>query len=199
MKRLFLFLCAAGVALGQYKLESAGAPPVFTDALQATGYKIVSDAGAAVCTIWFAKSLPAGGAKEEGVSLSIPHGALLGAIEFPARGSDRRGQSIKPGVYTLRYSIYPQDGAHMGVAPQRDFAILVPAEMDKDPAARPAYEQLMPLSGKASGTSHPAILSIAPSPAEKFPSLSREERDWMLHVKVGETGIAVLVIGKFEG
>ena len=53
-------------------------------------------------------------------------------IRLPERGADRRGQTIKPGVYTLRYGNYPQNGDHQGVEPQRDFLVLSPVAEDKD-------------------------------------------------------------------
>ena len=65
--------------------------------------------------------------------------SLLGVVRYPERFRDRRGQTIKPGVYTMRYSFYPMNGNHQGVALQRDFAILSPAASDTDAAAKPAF------------------------------------------------------------
>ena len=128
-------------------------------------------------------------------------GALLGAIRFTGTGADRRGQQLKPGVYTLRYSLYPVDGAHQGVAPQRDFAVLALAADDKDPAALPAYEPLMKMSSKASGTPHPAILSIAPPLGDApNPGMVKEgEHDWMFNTRIGDTPMGIILVGTFEG
>jgi len=178
---------AAGAAFAQYKVEPAGPPPsdlppAISGILQKDGYKV------------------SGQSAEEGVTLpTIPQGALLGVLRFPARGSDRRGQPIKPGVYTLRYSLQPVNGDHQGVAPQRDFLVLVPLADDPNPAPVSNIDDLMKMSRKASGTPHPAILSMAASSNATFPELKKEgEADWALHVKIGSTPVEVIVVGKVE-
>ena len=158
--------------------------------------------GAVFCEVWFRNSAPGGGkSAEEGVSLpTIPHGALMGAIRFPAQGSDRRGQTIKPGVYTLRYSQHPVNGDHLGVAPQRDFLVMTPAAEDQDASATPDFDTLMAMSRKASGTPHPAVLSVTSGTAGAAPSLAKEgDHDWVLSVKVGEMPVALTIVGKVEG
>lgn len=202
MRTISILLLAACAAFAQYKMAPAGAPPAaIAGSLESAGYQILNAAGQTFCTVWVAKALPPGPAsKEENVTLpAIPHGALLGAIEFPTPGADRRGQSLKSGLYTMRFSINPQDGNHMGVAPQRDFAILVPAAEDKDLAALPSYAQLMPMSAKASGTSHPAILEMWASQEQQLPSFAKSgEKDWVLHVKIGGATVAIVLVGKAE-
>src|SRR5262249_35050095 len=165
------------------------------------GTKIVGSNGSVFCEVWFRTSLPAGAkSSEESVTLpTIPHGALMGAIRFPAQGADRRGQTIKPGVYTLRYSLQPVNGDHQGVAPQRDFLVLVPAADDTKPGDIPNIDDLMKMSRKASGTPHPAVLSMSSSSNAAFPELKKEgDSDWALHAKIGDTAVAVIVIGKVE-
>jgi hypothetical protein len=126
---------------------------------------------------------------------------LLGILRFPGKGADRRDQSIPAGVYTLRYSNFPVDGAHSGVAPQRDFALLTPIAGDPDPAAKPAFEELVKMSAKASGTPHPAVLSMETPPSgASAPSVVKEgEHDWTLTVKAGDLTFSVIVVGKAEG
>jgi hypothetical protein len=124
---------------------------------------------------------------------------LIGILRFPSQGADRRGQVIKPGVYTMRYSDYPVDGAHQGVAPQRDFALLTPLAADADPNATPAFEPLVKMSGGASGTPHPAVFSLETPADPKFPALTKEgDHDWVLNVKVGDLPLAIIVAGKVE-
>src|SRR6266581_5270679 len=163
LRPLFLIIMAAGVAFSQYKAESAGPPPPDLPAsvsaiLQKEGSKVVAGS-TTFCEVWFRSAAPSGPkSTEEGVSLpTIPQGALLGALRFPGRGSDRRGQNIKAGVYTLRYSLHPVNGDHQGVAPQRDFLLMVPAVDDPGPDAKPGFDELVKLSSKASGTPHPAV------------------------------------------
>src|SRR5438270_3967050 len=170
LRPLLILIMAAGAAFSQYKVEPAGPPPPDLPAsvaatLQKDGSKVVGANGTAFCEIWYRSTAPTGPkSTEDGVTLpTIPQGALLGALRFPGRGSDRRGQNIKAGVYTLRYSLHPVNGDHQGVAPQRDFLVMIPAADDTDANATPAFDDLMKMSRKASGTPHPAVLSMSAS------------------------------------
>jgi hypothetical protein len=193
-------------ASAQYTLESISSPPpglpaAYSSLLDKNGFRVIGPAGP-WAEVWFRTSLPSGAkSSEEAVSYpGIPVGALLGVLRFPGPGADRRGQTIKAGTYTLRFAIYPMNGDHQGVAPQRDFAILTPLAGDPDPSVSPAFDQLMAMSRKASGTPHPAVLSIEPPPGEaKLPSIAKEgEKDWTLSVSVGGTPIAIILAGKSE-
>lgn len=194
-------LLSTAAAFPQYKSESAGAPPSeiaapIAQALQKDGTKVTNN-GQAYCEIWLRSQKPSGTAsKEEGATMTgIPQGALLGVIRFDTQGQDRRGQSIKPGVYTLRYGLIPVNGDHQGAAPQRDFLVLSPAANDKDLNATPAFDALMDMSRKASGTPHPAVLSFWKADADS-PGLSKQgENDWVLQTKIGDTPVAVIVAG----
>jgi hypothetical protein len=208
MNKLALsLLLAATAALAQYKSEPAGAPPAelapaISQALQQQGTKVLGGDGSVYCEVWFRTSLPSGPkATEEGITLpTIPHGALLGAIRFPGQGADRRGQAIKPGVYTLRYSLQPVNGDHLGVSPQRDFLVMVPAADDKDLNATPNFDALMGMSRKASGTPHPAVLSMWAAGASDPAGFAKQgENDWVLTFKMGSTPVSVILVGKVEG
>lgn len=200
-KVVALFLCVSA-AFAQYKTESAGAPPSelaagIRSALQQDGIKITGN-GTTVAEIWLRTSMPSGTkTAEESVTLpTVPHGALLGAIRFTSKGSDRRGQGIQPGVYTLRYSMYPVNGDHQGVAPQRDFLVLSPAGTDKDEKATPAFAELMTMSRKASGTPHPAVLSLWKADTDFTPGFAKQgDTDWVLQAKIGDTPVAIILIG----
>ena len=200
--RVLISLFLAASAFGQYKLGPAGAPPAAASAVDAAGVQVTAADGKVWCELWFAKVL-AEGAKstEEAVSLpAVAHGAFLGVVRFPAAAQDRRGNPIKAGVYAMRYSFFPNDGNHMGAAPQRDFAILIPVEKDKPAAERLNYEALMTLSRETTGAPHPAVLSLAPSSEASLPALKKEgEHDWTLHVKIGGTSVALIVAGRAEG
>lgn len=205
MKTLLLLSLAATCAYGQYKMEPAGAPPAdagaFAAELQKEGVKVTGPSGALYCEVWLANKAPAGPkSADEGVTLpTIPQGALLGLIRFAGSAQDRRGQPLKPGLYTMRYSQYPVNGDHQGVAPQRDFVLLSPASADSDPTAMPGFDALVAMSVKASGTPHPAVLSIWNSASDKFPNFSQQgEHDWVLDAKVGGLGISIILVGKVE-
>jgi hypothetical protein len=207
-KSALVFFLAAGSLCAQYKSEPAGAPPSelapsIIQALQPQGTKIVSGDGTVVCEVWFRTSLPSGPpSSDPNVTLTtVPQGALLGAIRFPSQGSDRRGQPIKPGVYTLRYSQIPVNGDHQGASPQRDFALLTPAADDKDANAMPNFDALNAMSRKASGTPHPAVLSIWAAGASDPLGLTKQgdSNDWALTTKVGGTAISIILVGTYQG
>lgn len=194
-----LFSCMS--AFGQYKAEPAGPPPsgispAIRAALRKEGTKIANN-GAAYCEIWLRSQEPAGGTPQEGQTLTkIPQGALLGVIRFDGQGQDRRGQGIKPGVYTLRYALMPVNGDHQGAAPQRDFVLISPAANDTDLNSTPAFDALVDMSRKASGTPHPAVLSLWKADTDSAPGLSKQgDNDWVLQTKLGDTPIALIVVG----
>ena len=203
---LVAFLAAFPALAQDYKLEpvataAPGLPAAYLPVVQAQGFRVNGAAGA-WCEVWLVKTLPVGAKPDDAaISFGIAQGTLLGIIRFPGKGADRRGQVIPAGVYTLRYSNFPVDGAHSGVAPQRDFALMTPLAADPDPAAKPAFDDLVKLSGKASGTPHPAVLSLETPPTNATaPGVVKEgEHDWVLTVKTGNLTFAIIVVGKAEG
>jgi len=187
-----------------YKLETIstpapGLPAAYASLIDSTGYRVVGPKGP-WCEVWFRKSIPTG-AKPSDASVAFPiaQGTLLGIMRFPGKGTDRRGQDLKAGVYTIRYSNFKVDGAHQGVAPQRDVGLLTPIANDADPNATPDWDKLVEMS-RSSGTAHPAVFSLGPPSGSTFPSLNKEgEHDWSLAVKVGSLPIAIMVAGTYEG
>jgi hypothetical protein len=86
------------------------------------------------------------------------------------------------------------------VAPQRDFALLTPTAEDKDPAALPNFQTLVEWSRKASGTPHPATLSIWKADTDFKPGFEKQgENDWVLQTKIGDTPVAIILIGQAAG
>jgi hypothetical protein len=196
-------MMAATAAFPQYKVETSGAPPAdlapaIGAALQKQGYKVVGPSGE-LCSVWFVSKTPAGPEVPDlDVALkTVPQGALMGVIQFPQAHRDRRGQAIKPGVYTLRYSQHPVDGAHVGAANQRDFLLMVPAAGDTKADSTPGFAELVALSRKVSGTNHPAVLSLAASGESTFPQMKQEGEagDWVLHAKIGDTPVGLMLVG----
>src|SRR5258707_4345909 len=200
MRTLAALLVCSLAAFAQYKSEPAGAPPAevapaIAQVMQKTGSKITNN-GAAYCEIWFRTDKPSGmKSTEENITLPLPQGALLGVIRFTGNGSDRRGQTIKAGVYTLRYGVMPVNGDHQGAAPQRDFLLMTPAADDKDLNSTPNFEALVAMSRKASGTPHPAVLSCWQADADKPGFAKQGETDWVLQTKFDDTPIAIILIG----
>jgi hypothetical protein len=170
---IFLFACFAVAA---EKVEPAPAlpdsvPAPIRSAVDPKGLRVNTDSGP-VADIWLSTSVPAGAKQEAGNVLypELKPGTFVGVLSFPNSGSDFRGQTIPAGYYTLRYELLPEDGNHMGVAPNRDFLLLVPVAVDPGPTVRPNYDELVKLSAKASGTSHPAVMAMVPAAASPQPT-----------------------------
>lgn len=226
MRRTFItglllasLLLWAAIAWGQgtYKIESTGVPSAadlpkaLLDALQPQGARLVSDSGAEVCDVWLLKSVALVQSAEGSSDALYPGfsvGSLLGVLRFPSAGSDFRGQTIKPGYYSLRYALIPQDGNHMGVNPYRDFVLLSPVAADTQVDKTLKLEDLLRLSRQVSGTPHPAVMSLVPaSQGATFPSAVQDDKGhWVLQLKVqgksaaGEQDfpIGLILIGKAE-
>jgi hypothetical protein len=185
---LAVVLIPTVVRAQEYKVEVLKeAPPealsgAIRGALEAQGYRIVDDQGKSYAEFWLRKATPAQGkpAGPKGAILFpvLQDGELLGALRFPGEGYDYREQAIAKGVYTLRYGLLPINGDHLGVSPNRDYALLLPAAKDTATAALPR-KKLEAGSAESAGTSHPAILMLtaAPeaSPAKGEPALVRDE------------------------
>jgi hypothetical protein len=184
------------------KLEQE-APKELDAALRAamakTGYRILKD-GKAFAELWWLAAAPAA-SKPSGPNGTIlfpvlEEGQLLGALRYVAEGQDYRDQAIPEGVYTLRYGLQPINGAHLGVSPFRDYALLLPASKDNslDKLAKKGLEER---SAEAAGTSHPAVLMLLnpPEGEPKSPSMAFDDtkQTWgavvalPLNVKGGET------------
>ena len=201
---VFVPLFSAALWSQQYKSEPAGAPPsdlapAVVSALDSNGTKISKADGTAVMEIWLRKTAPSG-PKNSGDAIAlpgIPTGAFLGVVKLESKGEDRRGQQLQAGVYTLRYVLMPSNGDHLGAAPQRDFAALVPAADDKDPSSTPDLDAAVKMSTKASGTAHPAVLSM--SSGSGSTSFTKEgDHDWTLNTKIGDLPVSIILLGRVE-
>ncbi len=203
MKVFALAALAATGLFAQYTASPAGAPPPqlaapIASLMAKDGIKVAGPEG--TMEIWMTAKLPTGPASaESSVTLPmIPVGAIVGAARFTGKGQDRRAQTIKAGVYTLRYANFPINGDHQGVSPQRDFVLISPAAADTDPKAPSDFDALMNLSRKTTGTPHPAVLSIWRQDSDFKPGVHKEGEDWVYHVKVSDVQIAMIVIGKAQ-
>ncbi|MFZ5928320.1 MAG: hypothetical protein ACOYX1_12825 [Acidobacteriota bacterium] len=198
-----IFLLAGVAAAADYRTEPAGPPPAeagaLAPALAADGIRVVKPDGGALCSFWFAREVGKESQPEQNATWGIAHGTFLGVVKVESRWSDRRGQPIRPGVYTLRLSFFPMNGDHQGVAPQRDFAILSPAEIDKDAAAKPSFDQLMDMSRKASRTPHPLVLSLWKESGPVETGITAEgESDQVLRTTIAGTPVALIVYGRSD-
>ena len=184
----------------------SGSPPSVpvgtTAVLDANGYRLHSAEGALLAQLWFRKDIPVSGSKQvEGANYpTLNSGLLIGVISFPARAKDFRGQTIKPGTYALRYALLPSDGNHMGVAPGRDFVLLVNIANDPGPAKVLPYGELVKLSSQVAGTNHPAVFSMPASDSRPLPAAYVDENGYLvfaakLNTTSGDLPIALIVKG----
>lgn len=184
-------------------------PAALKAILQPQGTQVLDSTGAVVCEIWMgnAVSLQASSNSSPDVMYgNLAVGTLVGALHFPKAGSDFRGQAIKPGYYTLRYALNPQDGNHMGVNPTRDFALLSPAAQDTQVDNVLSFADLVKLSKQASGTNHPAILEMDPAGSGAAASVIQDSQGYtVLQVQAqGKTAagqaqplnLAIVVVGE---
>lgn len=188
-------LCAAPLAAQAYRAEAfTGRPP---DVVAAAARALLSESAVrvlgpegALCEIWLRKQVPAKAQAAQALGIAYPlliEGSLVGVVRFAAEAKDYRGLTVKAGTYTLRYLLHPVDGNHMGVSPQRDFLLLVPAAEDAEPEPL-SFDALVALSRRATGTTHPSVWSL-PSPEGEpasFPAMGHWEEEglWILHLRV---------------
>jgi len=164
-------------ALGS--LTDATVPESVRQVLDAKGYRIRLDDSTIAAEIWFRKDLPAQPKKEtpDVIYDRIAESTLVGALHFPQATTDYRGQAVPAGFYTLRYELIPNDGNHLGVAPSRDFLLMVPASADPGPDKVLKFLELVALSRQASRSKHPAPLSMVPAEGGTAPAVSKGDQD----------------------
>ena len=127
---------------------------------------------------WFRKELPLAEKPAAGTLglTTMKEGAILGVARVAGEHYDFRNEEIKPGIYTVRLGIQPEDGNHLGVAPTRTFALLIAAKQDKKLDAID-HDALMKAAATINAAKHPSNLNL--QPVEKiegeFPRL--EERN----------------------
>ena len=131
--------------------------PAIKAQLQTSGAKVTL--GEATAEIWLVNGVTAT-APGPGWS-NVESGTLVGAMRVTGSFKEIRGKVVKPGVYTLRYGQQPQNGDHLGISPFREFLLLSPAAVDRDPKV-PGFDGAVALSKQTIGTSHPASLSLDP-------------------------------------
>jgi hypothetical protein len=197
---------------GNYKAEATGAAPAdipasIVSALDTQGVRVTSDQGATLCEVWLHKTLPAAASPTTSSDVlfgTLAEGAFVGVVHFPSATTDFRSQAIKPGYYTLRYALIPQDGNHMGVNPYRDAFVLGPVAADSDPNKTMTFDDVVKLGRQASGTPHPGFLVGAQVNGSTFPSVAKDDSgnvDLALkaHGSSGDMPIAFTLVGHWQG
>lgn len=158
---LVALVCGQPSIIAQGHQEAA--PAALASAVQATiapGGVRATISGTPL-DFWFVKTLPLKVGSTTTSWAAVEEGTLVGAVRLASEFRDIRGRLIRPGVYTLRYGIQPQNGDHLGVSPFREFLLLSPSAVDTDVAAR-GHEPTIEMSIKTAGGSHPAVWSVDP-------------------------------------
>lgn len=137
---------------------------------------------------WWVKALPIKGSSAPAWT-DVEEGSFVGAVRISADFRDIRGRIVKPGVYTLRYGIQPENGDHLGTSPYRDFLLLSPTSLDTDPAPR-GHNGTVDVSKRTVGGSHPAPLSLDPPVTADGLLSERENTDLDLRALVMEVPVA---------
>jgi hypothetical protein len=208
--RLLVALAFVGnvFAAGDTKLEKMSSPipdvvsAEVRGALNPEGYSIAVGAEISA-NLWLCNEVETAESPstELGVTFgTLKQGSLLGVIQLVQPWFDYKKTQIPVGTYTVRYAVMPTDGNHMGVAPYRDFLLLIAASEDKDPATALAYPELVSSSALAAGVPHPAVLALFPIWEEiTEPKLVKNELDqWTLAVKLGSQVIGLVIVGHGE-
>lgn len=190
-----------------------GLSPDIEKLLDPVGHQI-HGADGAVVELWLLKSLPVKAGFKPNFTQFYPFtpGQLLGALRVPkgAEYMDFRGQQISAGTYTLRYGLQPMDGNHVGTSETYDFILALPAKIDQKPATIEDFYKLAEQSGKAAGSTHPAIFSLLdPAEASKEPKLEQDgfTDHWILNFsgkgdakgEKSDVKVRLVVVGQFEG
>lgn len=166
LRLLNLFPAALLVAAQALTASAQAAPPpselapAIHNALAAAGSRVVI--GDVTVEFWWVKAI-AGAATGGGWS-GVESGTLVGAARVTGPFKEVRGKPVKPGVYTLRFGLQPQNGDHLGISPNREFLLLSPAAADTDAKAL-GFDGVVAIAKLTTGTSHPASLSLDPPEA----------------------------------
>ena len=146
--------------------------------LEAKGYRLTLDDPKPACELWLRKGVPAQTKKEVDVVYpQLAESILVGVVHFPQTAADFRGQQVPVGFYTLRYALIPDDGNHLGVSPNRDFLLLIPAQSDPDPNATFKFQELVTMSAKTARTRHPSPLSLPPADKPSVGTVAKDDQD----------------------
>jgi hypothetical protein len=155
---------------------SAYLPQSVVDGLDPQGSRLVTfDNGlkTAVSEVWWAKTVVTqeSPANSSGILYgNLKVGTMVGVVHYLAESSedyreDFRDQKLRPGYYTMRYAQMPPDGEHKDVNPYRDFVLLSPVSVDREPDKVLGMDELLKWSRLASHGRHPAIMSLVPTAA----------------------------------
>lgn len=209
MPALMMLVVGSWAVAQEYRVEpTKEGPPAgelsaeIVEKLSPTGFKVMQGEKRTLCEIWPAKKwdVRSDFKPSDTILYPISVGSLVGAIRFPRKAADFRGQDIAAGVYTLRYANQPVDGNHVGTFPTRDFLLALPAADDQSSAPM-AEMDLFKTSAKTTESTHPAIMPLVKAEAaEPLPGIRHVEDQewWTARFTDGEAKVVLelIVVGK---
>jgi hypothetical protein len=185
-------------------------------AINSAGYRVTGKDGV-ICDVWLAKEIPLKPNFKSSIRVKYPFqtGQLIGVIRFPegSKPTDFRGQALKPGTYTLRYGLQPDDGNHLGTTEfgTRDFLVGCLPKADVDPKRVEDIKDLFKLSAQSAGSTHPAIFLLLPPPEKPYDTagVRHDEEKHLVILQTNANGkdgdkavavpVTVVAVGKTEG
>lgn len=161
---IFILLSVSAVAQKIEKIgavDDASVPAAVKNVLTESGSRVLLSNGTPLAEVWLRKTVVKGSSNNPDVlypQIGLTH--MVGVIHFPNGAKDFRGHAVKPGYYTMRYEVQPNDGDHLGTAPNPDFLLLLLPGDDPDPNAAMDFKQLAALSAHVSATRHPSVFEM---------------------------------------
>ena len=195
--RLLLLLLGTAIGLhgADLKLKTTDAPPPkeldpsIQKLLAAKAVQLV-DGDQPAFQFWLINDLPDAKALD-----GIKQATLLGAVSISKPRRDYRDDEIAAGVYTMRFSLQPQDGNHLGTADFLTFAVLTPARLDTKPDGIATYKSLVKASSKETSSDHPVILSLRPTKGDTVELVEPAPEHKSVRVKIGSLPFEIVYQG----
>jgi hypothetical protein len=175
------------------KLQPAEPPPEIQEPirklLSTESIQFFDHSGKLICEVWPGKELKFDATPEQiknGLTYrELKETQVVGAIRFKEPWHDYRTQKIRPGVYTLRLGLQPQDGDHAGKSQFTEFVLLSAAVHDAKPDTM-THKNLVDMSMKSIDSGHPAVLMLFPNEKPGKTWIESRPRDhWVVNFACG--------------
>jgi hypothetical protein len=141
-------------------LPASGLSNAIRHNVEEKGYRVKLDSGGTF-DLWFAQTTHIIEKNVPGALYpDLEPGDWIAIMTLHQDTPDFRGQTVRAGTYTLRYELLPQDGNHLGVAPNPDFLLASPVAEDPTPVQPLVLKKVVEMSSKSTGGSHPAVFAL---------------------------------------
>jgi hypothetical protein len=144
---------------------------------------------------WFRKEIPLKEkpASNEDALEAIEEMTLLGVLVAHEEKRDYRDDELWEDTYTMRLSIQPQDGNHLGTSVFPYFAVLLPIGEDESLEGFADTDEMIKVSSDNTAVGHPMIVSLRPveNVEGEFPALKEPAEE--------HKSLRVKLVGKVTG